>query len=385
MVKRKKKMDDRLKKIIVYVLTIIFSVLYLIVGRNIAMNGYPELVENGNHPVQVRVMEIVSDDVSDEARQIVFDARVMKGADKDDILLCDQVIDYNYYPVQQPVEEGDKVLVFANTYTEGIDYTMLEYVRSDKIIWLALAFFISILAFGRLKGVNTLVALGFTCLAVFMVFIPSVISGQNIYLWAIITCVYIIAMTMLVINGASKKSFAAAMGCFFGVLMAGLLTILMNELMQMTGMVNEDTLFLNMAQTEHHIDLLGIIFASITIGAMGAVMDVAMDISSSLNELRANIPDIDGRRLIRSGFNIGRDVMGTMANTLVLAYIGSGLVTTLLLVCYNYTAMELFNMELIVYELLQALAGSIGIMLAIPLTSVICAVIYPRKNREQQS
>lgn len=154
----------------------------------------------------------------------------------------------------------------------------------------------------------------------------------------------------------------------------------MDKVLLLTGMLNEDTLYLQMVQTQSPIDLKGIIFAAIIIGAMGAIMDVAMDISSSLNELRTNIPDISSARLIKSGFNIGRDVMGTMANTLVLAYIGSSLSTTLLLVAYNVTFVELMNMELIVVELLQALVGSIGMLMAIPMTSFICAAIYPKRS-----
>ena len=94
-----------------------------------------------------------------------------------------------------------------------------------------------------------------------------------------------------------------------------ILTVIMDKVLLLTGMLNEDTLYLQMVQTQSPIDLKGIIFAAIIIGAMGAIMDVAMDISSSLNELRTNIPDISSARLIKSGFNIGRDVMGTMANT----------------------------------------------------------------------
>lgn len=156
----------------------------------------------------------------------------------------------------------------------------------------------------------------------------------------------------------------------------------MSWLLKLTGMVDEDSLYLQMVQTVSPIDLRGIIFAAIIIGALGAIMDVAMDIASSLYELRRNVPDISAGKLISSGFNIGRDVMGTMANTLVLAYIGSGLATTLLLVAYNVTFVELMNMELIVVELLQALVGSIGIILAIPLTALICAAIYPHHQRE---
>ena len=328
----------------------------------------------------VRVKEIVSDTITESERVLVFEAKVLKGELKGENITSDQTIYANYYPQQEPVTVGDKVLVFANTYTEGMDWSMLEYYRSDSILILGIIFAAVILVFGRFKGVNTLVSLAFTVLAVFAVFVPSVLSGQNIYVWAIVTCIYTIVMTMLLVNGADKKSFAAGMGCFLGVAIAGLLTVIMDKILMLTGMLNEDTLYLQMIQTQNPIDLKGIIFAAIVIGAMGAIMDVAMDIASSLNELRNNIPDISSSKLIKSGFNIGRDVMGTMANTLVLAYIGSSLSTTLLLVAYNVTFVELMNMELIVVELLQALVGSIGILMSIPMTSFICAAIYPKRS-----
>ena len=380
MVKRPDPKLPKKKKLIIYVLTIVISLAYIFFGRQIALQGYPEWENTTDVPMTVQVTKIVSDKIEDNARVIVFEADVLKGDLHGESSTSDQTIYSNYYPQQDPVEVGDKVLVFANTYTEGMDWSMLEYLRSDSILFLAIGFAIVILIFGRWKGVNTLISLAFTILAVFAVFVPSVLSGQNIYLWSIITCLYTIVMTMLLINGADKKSFAAGMGCFLGVTLAGLLTVIMNKFLMLTGMVNEDTLYLQLVQTQNPIDLKGIIFAAIIIGAMGAIMDVAMDIASSLNELRTNVPDISSSRLIKSGFNIGRDVMGTMANTLVLAYIGSSLSTTLLLVAYNVSFVELMNMELIVVELLQALVGSIGILLAIPMTSFICAVIYPKRG-----
>ena len=380
MVKRPDPKLPKRKKIIIYALTIILSVAYIYFGRQIALQGYPEWEDPAEEPMTVRVTEIVSDSVSNNERVIVFNAEVLNGELEGDTITSDQTIYANYYPQQEPVSVGDKVLVFANTYTEGMDWSMLEYFRSDSILILGIVFAAIILIFGRFKGVNTLISLAFTVLAVFAVFVPSVLSGQNIYLWSIITCIYTIVMTMLLINGADKKSFAAGMGCFLGVAIAGILTVIMDKVLLLTGILNEDTLYLQMVQTQSPIDLKGIIFAAIIIGAMGAIMDVAMDISSSLNELRTNIPDISSARLIKSGFNIGRDVMGTMANTLVLAYIGSSLSTTLLLVAYNVTFVELMNMELIVVELLQALVGSIGMLMAIPMTSFICAAIYPKRS-----
>ncbi len=380
MVKRPDPKLPKKKKIILYVLTIIISIAYIYFGRQIALQGYPEWENPAEEPMTVRVTEIVSDTITESERVLVFEAKVLKGELKGETITSDQTIYANYYPQQEPVTVGDKVLVFANTYTEGMDWSMLEYYRSDSILILGIIFAVVILVFGRFKGVNTLISLAFTVLAVFAVFVPSVLSGQNIYVWAIVTCIYTIVMTMLLVNGADKKSFAAGMGCFLGVAIAGLLTVIMDKILMLTGMLNEDTLYLQMIQTQNPIDLKGIIFAAIVIGAMGAIMDVAMDIASSLNELRTNIPDISSSKLIKSGFNIGRDVMGTMANTLVLAYIGSSLSTTLLLVAYNVTFVELMNMELIVVELLQALVGSIGILMSIPMTSFICAAIYPKRS-----
>ena len=380
MVKRPDPRLPKKKRIILYVLTIIISIAYIYFGRQIALQGYPEWENPAEEPMTVRVTEIVSDTITESERILVFNAQVLKGELKGETITSEQTIYANYYPQQEPITVGDKVLVFANTYTEGMDWSMLEYYRSDKILILGIIFAVVILIFGRFKGVNTLISLAFTVLAVFAVFVPSVLSGQNIYVWAIVTCIYTIVMTMLLVNGADKKSFAAGMGCFLGVVIAGLLTVIMDKILMLTGMLNEDTLYLQMIQTQNPIDLKGIIFAAIVIGAMGAIMDVAMDISSSLNELRTNIPDISSSKLIKSGFNIGRDVMGTMANTLVLAYIGSSLSTTLLLVAYNVTFVELMNMELIVVELLQALVGSIGILMSIPMTSFICAAIYPKRS-----
>jgi len=377
MVKRR---DPKKRKILIYILTVVFSVAFILVGRGIAMQGYPEWEAAADAAQKAVVTEILSVTDTETGQQVTFLAEMKQGAEKGETVQAAQSINTSYYPVQESVQPGDKVLLYRDVYGINTPWTMLEYVRSDAIIILAVLFVAAVILFGRMKGVNTIVSLGFTCLAVFMVMIPSILSGQNIYVWSVVVCLYIIIMTMLFINGADKKSFAAGMGCFSGVAVAGILTLIMDRVLKLTGMVNEDTLYLQMLDIASPIDLRAIIFAAITIGALGAIMDVAMDIASSLREIRHHSPDVTARQLMHSGLNIGRDVMGTMANTLVLAYIGSSLSTTLLLVAYNVAPIELFNMELIIVELLQALVGSIGILLSIPLTALICAAIYPGKK-----
>ncbi|MBQ3107886.1 MAG: YibE/F family protein, partial [Firmicutes bacterium] len=216
--------------------------------------------------------------------------------------------------------------------------------------------------------------------AVFVVFIPAVLDGQNIYVWAIVTSVYIILMTMFIVYGANRKSLAAGLGCFAGTLVAGLLTMIMDAIIHLTGMLNEESLYLTMLNSE--IDLKGVIFGAIIIGAIGAIMDVSMSIASALEEISQVTDHPTPALLIRSGLSIGRDIMGTMANTLVLAYIGSGLSVVLLLVAHNGSLLELLNREMIIVEMLQALAGSIGILMTIPLTSLISALLLRRAQNK---
>lgn len=116
---------------------------------------------------------------------------------------------------------------------------------------------------------------------------------------------------------------------------SGLLTVVMDSIIRLTGWLEEDSINLYMLNPHGHIDLKAIIFASIIIGAIGAIMDVAMSVASALYELKVNLPNASAKDLYRSGITIGRDMMGTMANTLVLAYIGSSLSMTLLMIAYT--------------------------------------------------
>ena len=239
------------------------------------------------------------------------------------------------------------------------------------MLWLVLAFFALLIGFGRVKGFNTVLSLVLTCAAVFFIMIPAIIKGYNIYLVTFITTVYTIVMTLCIVIGVHPKSIAAAVGCTCGVGFAGLLTVAMQDVMYITGLIDEDSSFVMYINGDTVINLRGVIFAAIVIGALGATMDVAMSIASSLDEILFHKPDISDLDLMRSGLNIGRDIMGTMANTLVLAYVGSSLHLILLLMAYNNDIGAIVNRESIAVELLQSVAGSIGILFTVPATAAV--------------
>jgi uncharacterized membrane protein len=142
----------------------------------------------------------------------------------------------------------------------------------------------------------------------------------------------------------------------------------------------DESIYLAYLPMDTPINLQAIIFASIIIGAMGAIMDVAMSISSALSEIKRQSPEITSKGLLSSGITIGKDILGTMSNTLVLAYIGSALSTVILLTVSDASLLFLLNREMIVVEILQALVGSFGIFFAIPLTSLFAAWLLGNNN-----
>ena len=374
---------------IIYILTILLSAVYIFIGNkaaNINKVDYSLNYEVGT-PQKARVVQVIDPEYQKivyngfetDDKIILFEGEFISGYRKGSTFTAIQSIDSMYAIDQRVVQPGDKVIVYLNQNHNAPDvkYMFAEYHRVDFILILMVLFCALLLILGRRNGINTLVSLVFTILSIFFVFIPAVLNGGNIYSWAISTCIFIIIMTLLIISGFSKKSLAAMIGCSSGVCVAGVLTLLTTKISHLTGLTTEDSMYLLFLNNENPIDLKAVVFAAIILGAVGAIMDVSMSLSSSLAELKEQAGGMTSRQLTRSGMVIGRDIMGTMANTLILAYIGSSLSVTLLLAAYNSSSpLLLFNTEMILVELLQAVAGSLGILLTIPLTSIICGILY---------
>ena len=201
---------------------------------------------------------------------------------------------------------------------------------------------------------------------------------------SIIVCLFITFMTLLIVQGPNAKSLAAGLGCCGGLLVVSGLTAIMSEILKISGLLDQDSMFLLYLETESPINLKAIIFAAITIGAMGAILDIAVDIASALSEVHRHAAKKSLQQTIKSGITIGQDIVGSMANTLILAYIGSSLSLILLLLVHSGSADDLLNSELIIVEILQALAGSIGILFTIPLTAISCGILYNMSARSKE-
>lgn len=374
-----------MKKKVIYAVCVAIAVIIPIIAWMIVDKQYNKLeFDSGEIHLRARVMEIISSGSDEQLsedyapdKSIVFTARVISGSRKGEIYTATQTIS-SYAPYNpKEVETGDKVII---TSYQNETWVFNEYVRSDALIILAGVFFIALIAFGRSKGVKTTLSLILTVMSV-IIMISAILIGGNIYALAVLTSLYIVFMTLLIVNGTGHMSFAAAFGCVGGVLVSAALTLFMSYATGITGFTDECALYLSYIGDSKTIDLKALVFASIIIGCIGAVMDVAVDIAASLHEIAVKIDNPTFAGLFKSGITISRNVIGTMSNTLILAYIGSSL-CSVLLIYYNcsVSTLNLMNREVIITELLQILIGSMGILLTLPMTSLISAFVYTRKS-----
>ena len=330
----------------------------------------------------IRIVDVKTNNVSGENEFVTVTFKALNTELKGQTLDVVQEIDKAYAFSPRQVEQNDKVLIESYTQNGVRQFYFGDFIRITPLLWLLVIFCVLIVVFAKMQGFKTVISLGFTCVAVFIVLIPAILNGHNIYLWSILVCIYITVMTLCIISGYNLKALCAAIGCISGVFSSGLVVLIMDKFLNMTGLLEEESIYLYQLYPDNPINLKAIIFAMIIVGAVGAVMDVSMSISSSLYELKIKSPSIQPKELMKSGFTIGRDMMGTMANTLVLAYIGSSLTSVLLLVSYNASIEQVINKEMIIAEILQALAGSLGMLLTLPLTSAVCAAIYYKKEEK---
>ncbi len=374
------------KQTVQQIITVLVSALLVLTAYLLVSHGGSVFKGEMEGPVirarVIRIVDVNTNNVSGENEFVTvrFKAQALNTHLKGQTLDVVQEIDKSYAFSPRQVEQNDKVLVESYTQDGLQQFYFGDFIRITPLLWLLAIFCVLIVVFAKMQGFKTVISLGFTCLAVFIVLIPAILNGHNIYFWSILISIYITVMTLSIISGYNLKSLCAVIGCISGVFCSGLVVLIMDKFLNMTGLLEEESIYLYQLYPDNPINLKAIIFAMIIIGALGAVMDVSMSISSSLYELKLKSPLISPKELMKSGFTIGRDMMGTMANTLVLAYIGSSLTCVLLLVSYNASLEQVINKEMIIAEILQALAGSLGMLLTLPLTSAVCAAIYYKKE-----
>ena len=232
---------------------------------------------------------------------------------------------------------------------------------------------------GGKVGAKSLAALAVTLVCLFRILIPLLMKGAPTLLTVFLVCAYITVVTMVLLGGVRRKTVCAALGTIAGTALALLFGLLAQSLARVDGMRLADVEpLLQLRQTGTPIGLRGLLVGGIVISALGAVMDVAMSIASAMTEVHTVAPTLSRRELFRSGMNIGRDMVGTMTNTLILAFLGSGFALIIYLYSLGLSAYQLISSAYLTIEVISSVSSSIGVILSVPLTALISAAILTR-------
>ncbi|MDD2212260.1 MAG: YibE/F family protein [Clostridia bacterium] len=281
---------------------------------------------------------------------------------------------------------GDKVVIYIAKYTgdnaDGSINTIYvsDRVRSPALVWIICVFAGLLLIVGRLQGAKALFGLGVTILGIYKVLLPGLIAGKSPLPLTVMVLIAVTLITMICIAGFSRKALAATLGTLGGLIVAGWLAYTFGDLAQLSGLATEEDRML-MYVENINFDMRGLLFAGILIGAVGAIMDVTMSVASAISEIKRANPDMKTTELVAAGMNVGRDIMGTMANTLILAYTGGALPFILLFMVYEMEPLRIVNWELIVTEIIRALVGSIALIISVPITAVIAGWLTANRSK----
>lgn len=283
------------------------------------------------------------------------------------------------------VQEGSKVVICYfedqnTTFPDNIQQAYVsDVVRTGYLKLLVFIFALLMVLIGARQGIKALLALSLTILCLYKILLPALMKGYSPLPITILILSMVTIITMLLVAGFTRKALAATLGTIGGVIIAGLLAYLGGDLASLYGLSTEEERMLLFVENIK-IDTRGLLFAGILIGAIGAIMDVTISVASALEEVKKANPDLSSWQLIQSAMRVGNDIMGTMANTLILAYVGGGLPFLILFTAYDFTAIRILNSELIATEIVRAMAGSIGLVISVPLTALAGGVLNYHKK-----
>lgn len=272
---------------------------------------------------------------------------------------------------------GDKVIVSPSGSPDNSDeYIITDFNRKDGIIILTIIFIIIILAVARGKGFFSIIGMFFTFFMVFQFTLPRILAGDNPVFISIFSSLIIIPVSFYLSHGLNKKTTISIIGSIITLIITALLASVFIKLGHLTGLSSEDAGMLSLDKKT--LDMTGILMAGIVIGALGVLDDITVSQSAIVEELSqtaklTKVGDLYSRAMV-----IGTDHITSMVNTLVLAYAGVSMPLLLMFVSNPHPFGELINYELIAEEIIRTLVGSIGLVLAVPITTYLAATWYKK-------
>ena len=369
-------MKNLKKNIIPIVGVVICSLILISLSKFIFKGGFlADKYNKGMEYYKGEVVEVLEENLQEDE----FLENVQVGFQTVLVQLKDGPLKGQEYEIGNPVsrlynikvKEGTKVIVGCYESNGENVFTIFSYNRSNIIYILVAIFALIVIIIGGVKGVKSLVSLIFTLVCCVYLMLPLLLKGVSPIIAGILMAILSITVTLLLVSGMNKKTFTAILGTVSGVVIAGIIAYVFGKLSYLSGITMEDAESLMYIAEDTGLKITGLMFTGILVASLGAVMDVAMSISSSIFEINSINDKVTFKELFKSAMNIGKDIIGTMTNTLILAFAGGSLSVLILIYSSSMPYNKMINLDVLGTEVIQGLAGSIGIVLAVPITALV--------------
>lgn len=374
-------MSDKKQVVVKAVVVVICIAAFIFAADRLRVTDKESIVTTLGYSYEnARVIEVVEDNLSPDGIRVGYQrlkVQLTSGEYKGEVVDATSAEGNLFGAV---CEKGDSVVVHMSV--SGSSKNVSVYSK-DRIVAVAAfvgIFLLLICIIGGKNGVKSVVGLVFTFVSIFMIYIPLIYRGFSPFWAAVIITIITTIVTMYLISGFTVKTICAIAGTVTGVLLAGLSAWLFGKVADIDGYNVSNIETLSYVGQITNIRIGGLLFSGILIASLGAVMDVAMSVSSAMCEIHDKAPQLGCFELFKSGMNVGRDMMGTMSNTLILAFVGSAVSELVINYAYNLPFRQIINSYNIGIEIMQGVSGSIGVILTVPAVAVVTAWLLTHRH-----
>ena len=368
------------KKAVRYLIYFLFVCVFAVFVIKLDQVEKTELVvRTGQTFEKAKVVKILQDNLEENGTRVgeqKVRVRMLTGVRKGEELDVTSSSGYLFGAACKP---GMKVIVMQSVAGDSTVASVYTQDREGVIYIFALIYLLVLCLIGGKQGIKGCLGLVFTFFCVIFVYLPLVYLKYSPFWTAVFVCFITTLVTMYLIGGPTRKTCAATLGTLIGVILAGVSAWCFSKASGISGYNVSDIETLMTLWNTNRIQVGGLLFSGLLISCLGAVMDVAMSISSAIDEIYRQNLSLSRKELFTAGLRVGRDMMGTDSNTLILAFAGSSVSTLLLDYSYNLPYQQIINSNNIGIAIMQGLAGSFGIVLSVPFTVLICTILFHKK------
>lgn len=372
-------MSDKKYIIIRAVVVVVCLAAFIIAADRLRVTDKEPIVTTLGYSYEnAKVIEVVEDNLSPDGVRVGYQmlkVQLTSGEYKGEIVNATSAEGNLFGAV---CKKGDSVVVHMSVSGDSKNVSVYSKDRIVAVAAFVGIFLLLICVIGGKNGVKSVIGLVFTFVAIFMIYIPLIYRGFSPFWAAVIITIITTIVTMYLISGIAVKTLCAILGTVIGVLLAGLSAWLFGRVADIDGYNVSNIETLAYVGQITNIQIGGLLFSGILIASLGAVMDVAMSVSSAISEIHDKAPQLGCLELFKSGMNVGRDMMGTMSNTLILAFVGSAVSELVINYAYNLPFRQIINSYNIGIEIMQGVSGSIGVILTVPAVAIVTAWMLTR-------